>query len=138
MCEAPSAARVGTIAGQTLVAFAASCWWLTPSASVPEWESSAHTLECSCEVELREIIHQKDLLDWWRWLAILLSLILVLCGLITCCAGIFVFNCCRAWCGRRPVAKAEISVPAPLPEPSADLNYQAVVVVTPGSRRRLP
>ena len=60
-------------------------------------------LECDCGAELREIIHARDLLEWWRLLAVVLGCVAFFLGSVltfvvwwTC--GVLSSLC---WCCRR-------------------------------------
>ena len=95
-------------------------------------------LECGCEAELREIIHARDLLEWWRLLAVVLGCVAFFLGTLltfvvwwTC--GVVSSLC---WCCRR-FALARGSKEPPLGNgPATAAPELPDFVITPSRRRK--
>jgi hypothetical protein len=74
-------------------------WW-SPSRPAPA--APSHSLDCGCEAELRELLNSRELLEWWRLVALVLGLATGLLAICLVCAGLCVAGLCRCcWGGLR-------------------------------------
>ena len=87
-----------------------------PGAPGPVAPSVRHAIDCSCEVELRELLAARDALDWWRALAAILgvaaaALLLVAVAAVLCLLG----ACqCIGWaCRRGPSVRGPVPAVRP-------------------------
>ena len=79
---------------------------LAVGCSLPGWRSDrpaapapAHSIECGCEAELRELLATREQLEWWRLLAVVASLIAGLLALCLVLTGLCLAGLCRCCCG---------------------------------------
>ena len=119
-----------------LLVFGITCkpFWL-PRPLPP---TTGAALECDCGAELREIIHARDLLEWWRLVAVVLGCVAFFLGTLltfvvwwTC--GVVSSLC---WCCRR-FALARGSKEPPLGNgPATAAPELPDFVITPSRRRK--
>jgi hypothetical protein len=67
-------------------------WW---TGTPPVRPSHSLAPEGSCDIELRELLATKDLLEWWRLVALLLALVCALLAVAAACLALCLAGLCR-------------------------------------------
>ena len=65
----------------------------------PAPAAPGHTLDCSCEAELRELLAAREQLEWWRLVALVLGLVAGLLALGLLLGALCLAGLCRCCCG---------------------------------------